>query len=40
MLKIVNVKKFGAIAIALSYPLFLLMILVQNFMQIKNHIET
>ena len=25
---------------ALSYPLFLLMILVQNFMLIKNHIET
>ena len=27
-------------AIAVSYPLFLLMILVQNFMLIKNHIET
>ena len=27
-------------AIALSYPPFLLMILVQNFMLIKNHIET
>ena len=26
-------------AIALSYPPFLLMILVQNFMLIKNHIE-
>ena len=31
-------RKIGGIA--LSYPPFLLMILVQNFMLIKNHIET
>ena len=33
-----SITYFGAIA--LSYPPFLLMILVQNFMLIKNHIET